>query len=108
MWRDECGDWRIVGKNGHIYATDEYYYLYLSFPYRPKSWTVAKRRLGMEVTQDGDDEGFVRFHDAPADAGEFRRILGVRKRKPGSIAEHLRRHRFQPIDADIGGEGTKA
>jgi hypothetical protein len=63
--RDECGDWRINGKCGHVYAAPGS----LERPKRPgfrffigceaaRGWTYAKKALSFaKLTNDGDDEG---------------------------------------------------
>jgi hypothetical protein len=95
--RDECGDWRIEGSNGHAYAVPGT----LDRPNRPgfmlyvmtgsqKAWTFAKRALVLaEVVNDGDEEGaFVMYRLPSADeAGLIRRYCGITKRREVSEAE---------------------
>ena len=74
--RDECGDWRINGKYGFIYAVPgipwggmektEGFQLYFrgatefEEPTTGKAWTYAKEAmLFAKVTQDGDTEGLL-------------------------------------------------
>jgi len=98
--RDDCGDPRIEGKQGHVYAvpgsTEE--------PKRPgfmicvlaetsdgrtferwtsQGWTYAKRALAFaKLTNDGDDEGSLFLDRMPskAEAEVIRRYCGIRKR----------------------------
>jgi hypothetical protein len=42
--RDECGDWRINGLDGHIYAVPEGFQ-FVVFKQGPRGWKVAKSRL---------------------------------------------------------------
>jgi len=102
--RDECGDWRIEGKQGHIYAHPEGFYLYCSSG-SVRAWGFAKKALAFcTVTQDGDDEGFLRLTrlPTPAEAEIIRDKLGIRKKKELS-EDHLKAlrdagstHAFQP------------
>jgi hypothetical protein len=102
--RDECGDWMIEGKQGHIYAHPEGFYLYCS-PGSVRAWGFAKKALAFcVVTQDGDDEGFFRLARLPtvAEAEIIRDKLGIRKKKELS-EDHLKAlraagstHAFQP------------
>jgi hypothetical protein len=71
--RDECGDWRINGQYGWIYAVAgtldrpgaEGFLLYYSGPEyigSARGWGIARRAFeafGCVTTQDGDDEGIV-------------------------------------------------
>jgi hypothetical protein len=87
--RDECGDWMIEGKQGHIYAHPEGFYLYCN-PGSARGWTFAKRALEFcTVTQDGDDEGFLKLTRLPTEyeAGIIRDKLGIRKKREVSEAE---------------------
>jgi hypothetical protein len=50
----------------------------------PQAWTWAKKRLsacGCTITQDGDDEGVIRFMrlPAPSEATEIRTLIGIRQ-----------------------------
>jgi hypothetical protein len=54
--RDECGDWRINGRNGHIYAVPEGFQIYFCGTVR--SWGFTKKAIGFaKATQDGDGDG---------------------------------------------------
>ena len=60
--RDECGDYRINGKLGHIYPDSDGFLLYVSTGESARRWTNVKARLAFaRVTQDGDDEGALRL-----------------------------------------------
>jgi hypothetical protein len=103
--RDECGDWRITGKHGWIYAVPgvllagsektEGFLLYYSGPEfigSARGWGFAKRAFeafGCTVTQDGDDEG-IAFLDrlpTPAEAEIIRDKLWIAKKREMSEAE---------------------
>jgi hypothetical protein len=81
--RDECGDPRINGTKGHIYAAPGGFQIY-SGDGSPRAWTFSKRALGFaKLTNDGDDEGML-FLDRLPTAGEaetLRARLGIRKRR---------------------------
>jgi hypothetical protein len=95
--RDECGDWRIEGSSGHVYAVPGT----LDQPYRPgfmlyvmtgspKAWTFAKRALAFaKVINDGDEEGAFVMRRLPSadEAALIRRYCGIRKRREVSEAE---------------------
>lgn len=99
--RDECGDWRIGGTKGHIYAMGDAFHLVAftdecDFDHRPRSsrrWTFAKQRLDFaRVIQDGDEEGILRLANLPSEleALEIREVLGIRKRRHLSPEERER------------------
>ena len=85
--RDECGDWRISGSRGHIYAVPggarPSFMLYV-MTQSARAWTFAKRALSpfAKVINDGDEEGSVIMHRLPtkAEAEVIRRYCGVPKR----------------------------
>jgi hypothetical protein len=99
--RDECGDWRINGTSGHIYADPAGgWRLYVACR-SARAWTAAKGRLGFcRVTQDGDDEGMLYLAAMPTkvQAAAIRKALGIRKRLEHSreALERMRRNAFQP------------
>jgi hypothetical protein len=106
--RDECGDSRINGTSGHIYADDNGWRLYVACR-SARAWTSAKGRLGFcRVTQDGDDEGVLYLAAMPTkvQAAAIRKALGIRKRLEHSqqALERMRRNAFQPA----GKEGFAA
>jgi hypothetical protein len=81
--RDECGNWCIFGKQGHVFAVPDGGYQLLVFRQSAQRWTYAKRRLSFaEPTQDGDEEGAVILNRLPAkiEASEIRAVLGIPKR----------------------------
>ena len=78
---DECGDWNIFGKQGHLSTdgSDNLYLYYLGTS--AKKWNNVKKLLNfMEVTQDGDEEGFLKLDRLPsAEEGNIiRRTLKLR------------------------------
>ena len=119
--RDECGEWRIDGRGGHVYAVPGT----LDDPDRPgfmihvlseklergtvdrwtpQGWTYAKRALSFaKLTQDGDLEGvfFLDRLPSPDEAEMIRRYCIIPKKRELSEEElaRLRRHaaenRFQ-------------
>jgi hypothetical protein len=90
--RDECGDWRIEGSNGHVYAVPgpgPRFMLYVMTG-SPKAWTFGKRALAFaEVINDGDEEGafILRRLPSPDEAALIRRYCGIPKRREVSEAE---------------------
>jgi hypothetical protein len=90
--RDECGDWRIEGSNGHVYAVPgpgPRFMLYVMTG-SPKGWTFAKRVLVFaKVINDGDEEGAFVMHRLPTadEAGLIRRYCGIPKRREVTQAE---------------------
>lgn len=112
--RDECGDWQVVGKLGHIYAVPgtlarrdaEGFQLYFrgaardEEPSDTKAWTWAKKALGFcKITNDGDGEGML-FLDRlpnPEEAVTIREKFGIPKKREVSpeTLELLARHSFQ-------------
>jgi hypothetical protein len=95
--RDECGDWRIEGSSGHVYAVPGT----LDQPKRPgfailvmtesaRAWTFAQRALSFaKVIADGDAEGGLFLDRLPtkAEAELIRRYCGIPKRREVSEAE---------------------
>jgi hypothetical protein len=80
--RDECSDWRISGKHGHVYAVPGGFMLYVNCETRT-GWTYAKRALSFaKITNDGDDEGAFLLARMPSksEADVIRRYCGIRKR----------------------------
>jgi hypothetical protein len=60
--RDECGDWRINGLDGHIYAVTESFQ-FVVFKQGLRCWNVAKYRLERRTfrlnRRDSGEGGFV-------------------------------------------------
>ena len=95
--RDECGDWRIEGSSGHVYAVPGA----LDQPKRPgfaifvmtesaRAWTYVQRALSFaKVIADGDAEGGLFLDRLPtkAEAALIRRYCGIPKRREVSEAE---------------------
>ena len=83
--RDECGDWNLFGKAGHVYAIPEANAYYFMVRCRSsKTWNHLKRRLSFcTLTQDGDDEGVFRLSGLPNEtqAGLLRTALGLPLRR---------------------------
>lgn len=110
--RDECGDWRILGTAGHIYAVPEGFQIIAESASR-RGWGAAKRRLAFATLQrDGDTEGAFILDRLPteAEAVEIRHVIGIRKR-PVLTDDHLDvlRQRFAapttaPSHADLSAE----
>ena len=110
--RDECGDWRINGTAGHIYAVPEGFQLIVETR-TGRAWGAAKRRLAFaSIQRDGDKEGAFILDRLPdtTEAAEIRMVLGIRKR-PAITEDHLDalRQRFAapsmaPSHADIAVE----
>ena len=111
--KDECGDPRIVGKLGSIYAVPGGFQLYFrgasefEEPTSSQGWTWCKKALAFaKVTNDGDGEGML-FLDRLATAAEgetIRAKLMIAKKREVSEAEleRLRSLGFRPHSADDG------
>jgi hypothetical protein len=88
--RDECGDWRISGKNGHAYAVPGIpgieparagFHMFFDVE-RAQVWTYAKRALSFAaLTNDGDDSGawFLDRLPSKTEALTIRKTLGIAK-----------------------------
>jgi hypothetical protein len=86
--RDECGDWRITGDAGHVYAIPGGYRII--FLGSPRAWSFAKAAFDFAtVTQDGDGEGVLRMERRPTpdEAIAIRDKLGIHKKRSVSEAE---------------------
>jgi hypothetical protein len=80
---DECGDPRINGAHGHVYATPEGFQLFVMTE-TARAWTAAKKALGFaKVCNDGDEEGaFILDRlPSPSEAITIRRYLEIPKRR---------------------------
>jgi hypothetical protein len=105
--RDECGDWAIFGKNGHIYAVPEGFQLVIGTDIEhemtnsARQWSADKKRLNFcQVTQDGDEEGCLILDRLPtkAEGAIIRDVVGIPK------ARHLSdEHREKLIAAGAQG-----
>ena len=98
--RDECGDWRISGKHGHIYAVSEGFQIFV-MGWTAKGWNAAKKTLHFaKVTQDGDEEGgliFDRLPSSEVEAALIRHWVGIAKKRDVSeeTLTRLRHHGFR-------------
>jgi hypothetical protein len=82
--RDDCGDYAIHGKDGHIYVDGDGFLLCVSTGESVRRWGFIKKRLAFRrVTQDGDDEGALHLDHLPTpdEAELIRDALGIRKRR---------------------------
>lgn len=78
--RDECGDWRINGSRGHVYAAPEGFQIFV-MGWSANGWNRAKRALSFaQICNDGDDEG-----------GLIRHWLGIAKKAEFSGEELARK-----------------
>jgi hypothetical protein len=80
LGRDECGDWAMSGKLGHIYAVQQRFQLVISTGESARRWTGVKNRLAFcRVTQDGDDDGCMILDRLPSksEAGLIREAVGI-------------------------------
>jgi hypothetical protein len=96
--RDECGDWRINGKRGYIYAVPGGFQLcYIG---TERSWRYARAAVSFaRVTLDCDGEGFLMIDRLPTDAeGDvIRDKLGIPKKRQSSEEEIARLRAAAPI-----------
>jgi hypothetical protein len=80
---DECGDPRINGAHGHVYAVPSGYQMFVMTE-TPRQWSSAKKALGFaKVCNDGDTVGALILPrlPSPAEAALIRQYLGIRKRR---------------------------
>ena len=102
--RDECGDWRINGKSGHIYAVPGGFQLCCMCE-SALAWTWAKKKMPFaQVAQDGDAEGVLRMSRLPTrtEADAIRSCLGIPKRRVLSEGEL---ERLRSIGVRFGVQG---
>jgi hypothetical protein len=85
--RDECGDWRIEGRSGHIYAVPGSldrpgFQIFIADTAR--WWANAKAALKSftDLANDGDDEGSLLLDRLPAfaEAAILRHYVGLAKK----------------------------
>jgi hypothetical protein len=91
--RDECGDWAVNGRLGHIFSNGVALMLYVTTEESVRRWNNVKRRLDFcRVVQDGDDEGCLQLDRMPASAEAcvIREALGIRRRRHLSPEELAR------------------
>jgi hypothetical protein len=80
---DECGDPRINGSHGHVYAVPKGYQMFVMTE-TTRQWTAAKKALSFASTwNDGDEEGSLILDRLPSasEAEAIRRYVGIRKRR---------------------------
>jgi hypothetical protein len=94
--RDECGDWRINGEYGHIYAIpgtidrpkDEGFQIFVLNGESVRQWSAVKSAMlpFTDITNNGDTEGafFLDRLPTPNEAAIIRRYVGIRKRREDS------------------------
>jgi hypothetical protein len=102
--RDECGDWRINGRQGHIYAVPGSLdrpntpgFLFYIASCSARAWTNSKRSLAFaDLSQNGDDEGCLFLDRLPsaAEAKVVRSRLGIAKARSMSEEELARRRKW--------------
>jgi hypothetical protein len=83
LHRDECGDWQIAGRAGHVYA-DAAGFLVVVIAGSTRAWGAVKRQLDFcSPPQDGDTEGCLRLGrlPSPTEASAIRQALRLRKRR---------------------------
>jgi hypothetical protein len=100
LQRDECGDWRIEGQHGHVYATPgpvgaksmKAGFQMFVLDWTARGWKAAKDVLPGVVCNDGDDEGAVFLDRLPtaAEAVSIRKWCGIAKKRMLSDAERER------------------
>jgi hypothetical protein len=78
--RDECGDFALRGRRGHIHAVDGRFYIFVAAG-SPKAWTYAKKALLplCSISQDGDEEGILILDRMPTieEAETIRAYIGL-------------------------------
>lgn len=91
--RDECGDPRIKGSRGHVYASPGGFQFYHAATSK-QAWTWAKKGLSFaKISQDGEEDGILFLERLPTEteAESLRSYLGIRKRIDLSVEEGARR-----------------
>jgi hypothetical protein len=89
--RDECGDWRIGGTVGKVFASlgtidqpkTPGYAIYVERE-TSRAWTAAKSKLGFcRLTNDGDSEGLLSLDRLPTpdEAEAIRSACGIKKKR---------------------------
>ena len=92
--RDECGDWRIRGRCGHIYAVspERFQLVFTGADESARRWNSAKERLRFaRLAQDGEFDGSLFLDRLPtADEGKtMREVLGIPKRRQMTEGQRL-------------------
>ncbi|MGH9622307.1 MAG: hypothetical protein ACRD45_21695 [Bryobacteraceae bacterium] len=87
--KDSCGTWSIAGYASRLQTFNKSDFLLYVSASSSRKWGAIKRKakaLGLELTQDGDNEGCFRLTiPNPEQAKFLRRVLGLRKRKQPSV-----------------------
>lgn len=118
--RDECGDWRISGQHGCVYAVPEGFQLLVDRP-SVRAWSGAKGVLSFcTVTQDGDTGGSLMLLGrlpTPEEGEIIRKTLGIFKRihlsdnQLENLRQHATKYAFQAVkpalDATPLWQGTR-
>jgi hypothetical protein len=90
--RDECGDWRINGARGHVYAVPGGFQI-IVMGWTAKGWNLAKQALSFAaLTNDGDDEGALTLDRLPTrtEGEAIRKWVGIAKKREVSELERAR------------------
>lgn len=114
--RDECGDWRIAGRFGHIYAVPGSldrpgFQIFIARSARWWANAKAALKLFADLANDGDDEGVLFLDRLPTaeEAETIRHYVGLAKKRVLSDEERERLaslgHRFQKR-SDVEGAQT--
>jgi hypothetical protein len=96
--KDDCDYYTIYGTKGYIQTwgdNEGKSFLVRPYTHTKRKWGLTKRKLSfMEVTQDGDEEGILKF-TLPLEehqANLIRKALGIRKSKELTEEEKLILH----------------
>jgi hypothetical protein len=107
--RDECGDWRLNGKHGFVYAVPEGFQIFFSGTAR--SWPYAKKAMNFaRVSQDGDEEGFLLLDRLPTEkeGAIIRDKSGIRKKREPGEEELARLRAAAPIISPFSRQKSRA
>jgi hypothetical protein len=93
--RDECGDWRIAGRFGHIHAVPgslDRFQIFIAGSVRWWANAKAALKLFADLANDGDDEGVLFFDRLPTaeEAETIRHYVGLAKKRVLSDEERER------------------
>jgi hypothetical protein len=108
--RDNCGDWHIKGRQGHVYADARGFLIVVQTDASSRRWTFIKRRLSFcRVTQDGEDDGTLHLNRLPTpdEAGRIREAIDLKRRRhlspeaTAALVERLRPTGGPQIDPSI-------
>lgn len=94
--RDDCGDWRVNGRTGHVYAVPEGFQVFI-ISGSARLWGAAKKALdGVKLCNDGDEEGGFLFTELPtrSQVAALRRYAGIAKKRTLSDEELVRLRRL--------------